>query len=260
MQFQHQTLSACQTSSRVWVSSEEQLRTKYNKIRSSANHLGLSPSPFFPQTECEFVQLQARIKNADLEKLKAKICQKEADIKARRIPDQRVAPAPDVPVAALLGNRIGQDGLSPVLARPNPFNAAGSANTIPTCERVDWPCTAQFSQDGEGRVKQTDHSTILAQTCSGPTGRLLPVPRRNCVNFRLVSLATAFSEAEAHYDGHQQDVPWSLRLIVGDRWDLHMEMRNNGRGACGNTEQIAMEDAHEGIKGLIASMDKEMEI
>ncbi|KAK3344399.1 hypothetical protein B0T25DRAFT_616091, partial [Lasiosphaeria hispida] len=77
----------------TWVSPEEKMRVKYNRVRSQAAHIRLDESPFFPRSVSEYVKLLADIREAQTAKLKSVIKHKEATLKAKKNPHWIKIPA-----------------------------------------------------------------------------------------------------------------------------------------------------------------------
>ncbi|KAK3304361.1 uncharacterized protein B0T15DRAFT_494826 [Chaetomium strumarium] len=155
------------------------------------------------------------------------------------------------------------DGLSPVLARPNPFNP--SAALSPEC---DWPSYAEYTSEGDARVRQRTpkvkvtitvtspgRTTTTAELAQGPVcprrqprggggggghchqprnslhdgetllGRFLPVPRLRAAIDPRLGLAPDEVASYVAREGSGGRIPWEVRAMVPDRWDFHRERR-----------------------------------
>ncbi|SPQ27543.1 3cfc0419-771f-4b82-ab9a-b66dea8ec750 [Thermothielavioides terrestris] len=157
----------------------------------------------------------------------------------------------------LLARTTYRDGLSPVLARPNPFNATGTAQ--PEC---DWPTYAEYTADGDGRIRRRASDALLASTLlqddpaatttttnnlvalpdpapaiapptrrgaalplppAKITRRFLPIPRlRDVVDPRLPRDTATTTTTIPGVGG---PIPWEHRAPAGERWDLHSGRR-----------------------------------
>ncbi|KAK4241390.1 hypothetical protein C8A03DRAFT_30486 [Achaetomium macrosporum] len=155
-------------------------------------------------------------------------------------------PARLIPLATLpLSYR---DGLSPILCLPNPFNP--STGVDPEC---DWPSYAEYTSEGDARVKQrcpkititvTSPTGTTVELAQGPgpepghaqqkehsLGRFLPVPRlRAAIDPRL---GLTPDEVASLVACESNSIPWEMRAMVPERWDFHRERRVSeawGRG------------------------------
>jgi hypothetical protein len=149
------------------------------------------------------------------------------------------------------------DGLSPVLALPSPFNPSAALN--PDC---DWPSYAEYTSEGDARVKQRTPKVNVAITVTSPNGtttttelaqgpvyphtqshghhhhqqqqqhnhndcslgRFLPVPRLRAVIDPRLGLTADEVACYVAYEGSGR-IPWEMRAMVPERWDFHRERR-----------------------------------
>ncbi|KAK4152023.1 hypothetical protein C8A00DRAFT_35289 [Chaetomidium leptoderma] len=121
-----------------------------------------------------------------------------------------------------------------------------------------WPSIAELTSEGDGRIKhqhQNNHHNDIAMadmslSSSGQLGRFLPVPRlQGVVDPRLGYTP----EEVAAWLGAESEggvVPWEVRMMVGERWDLHGEKRlwevwGRGRGRGGLEGEGEVEEVEE---------------
>ncbi|KAL2126030.1 hypothetical protein VTI74DRAFT_1923 [Chaetomium olivicolor] len=168
---------------------------------------------------------------------------------ARSFTAPSILPPPPPPFPTLATAPLSlNDTLSCVLALPNPFNPSAGCSE-PVC---GWPSYAEFTSEGDGRVKRwgwewdsdlapSDHHHASADADDEEAaislpgvglGRFLPVPRfRDIVDPRLgpgltdERLRGYFLTGVNGLGGVAGGVPWEMRLMAGERWDLHAERR-----------------------------------
>ncbi len=148
------------------------------------------------------------------------------------------AQRPDI--VPLLGGKISNDNLSTVLSMPNSFNPIWTEpGAVPRNEEVGWPTQQEMNQDGDARARR-----------DGGLRRFMPLPRRNHVDPRLAHT----SDALALKPGDR--VPWNLREVTGERWDLHEYQRQIERIYPEPAEEVSFEEAPESIRALIDEIDE----
>lgn len=157
--------------SKRWVSQEARERNAFAKLMAGLHHIGADKSPFVPQNMSQLAALKAEIAEDQRRELEKKVARRQAELARRRDrlelgPSQAVAR-----VGQLFGGFGLHDGLSPVFASYNCFNAQSREGHL----RVDWPYLSELKDDGEGRL--------------GRYGRSLPVPRYNMVDPRVGATA-----------------------------------------------------------------------
>jgi len=263
----------------AWFSHEERLRLDFKKFQSETYHLGCSDSFVLPKTEAEFAGLMA-----DLRLVKARALA----VKARKIEEEKaremalhmavfkgdddddasdLSGAPD-PTKVIVARPFGRrgpstDGLSAVLALPSSFNSIWGSPDIPVGERVDWPTAQEYYQEGDNRIRKGEEFR-----------RFLPVPRRNTMDPRaaqnpadfahVVQSAKAQTPAMPCTDGEGDtrgpQIPWQMREMVGERWDLNAHRRYDMNYNSIPAEEISLKEAPLQIQELIEDIDKQLQL
>ena len=148
---------------------------------------------------------------------------------------------------------------------PTSFNDIWTSPHLPPEERVDWPTAQQLTLDGDNRIRKGEEFR-----------RFLPMPRKNTLDPRLAAkfrrgngkaVETApgmehqpYGVAASADRGRREvdEVPWAMRQIVGERWDLHHYERHEEKYGMEISQYIAHEEAPNQIRRLIAEIDEQL--
>lgn len=260
--------------SRAWHSPEERLRLDFKKFQTDMHHLGCSDSFVLPKNEADFAGLMADLRLARAKQL-GKMAKKLEEEKAKQLAKKKAMPnSYSTEAASGSGGRAGPstapkafgprgpptDGLSAVLALPSSFNNIWTSPGVPVGEQADWPTAQEYAQGGDNRIRKGEEFR-----------RFLPVPRRNTLDKRLVNEYGQFapiggpgasSSAAQPPQSQTQgpEVPWKMREVLGERWDLNRHERHEDKHNSTPAEEIALEDAPPQIQDLIAEIDRQFKL
>lgn len=223
------------TSSKTWVSEEEQLRMDYNRMRERVQHIGAAGSPCLPRTMFDYAGFEAQIRIVNANKMMKKIRTMRDDLASKEAAQKHGNTTRETRMLAKAFAQPG-DGRSVALGMQSSFNAVRAPPPPP--EQVDWPSHAELKANGDDRQR------------AGGFGRYLPPPRKNTIDARMLGEVPG----AARVVPATADTPYSFKQVVGDRWDW-VSAAEKARLKAEPTEEIHPDEVHDGLRDLLEEIN-----
>lgn len=225
-----------------WAMNHEHIGQDFKKFLDEMHRLGLADSSALPKTEGEFIGLMVdlsldrvkgleRVGKAAEVRLRAERAARDSYLRGNLGGNGGPPKLRSAPGLSNLPKPFGfrgapMDGLSAVLALPSIFNNIWPTSGVPVGEQADWPTAQDHKREADLRARNGEG-----------TRHCLPVPRRNTLDERAVTqdgqIAPVYgrpvrASRAAAFDANQvpgyprgAHLPWGLREMLGERWDLN---------------------------------------